>query len=269
MATTAAEARPPKVPFWRTVGRAYAAPFMNFSALVRATWLWLLILAPVLLVISWLQAPMELDVLARIGAGSDTGHDPWELRLLSLLQELVMLPAMASIAVVWHRLILARERPAGANLRLDGSVALYGLFLLATVLLLALLGDAPRMIASGLGPRLADVLAIALSVAATLVIGRLSLVLPAIALGRADIGLGHAWRATRGNTWRLFWGPIVCLLLLLLPGFAVFMPAWADRMTFAIAMMALELISMLGGIVGVGFLSFAFRHFFAGAGRAD
>jgi hypothetical protein len=268
MAQTAAAARPPKLPFWRMVGRAYAAPFVNFGALVRAAWLWLLILAPVLLAISWLQAPMEIDVLARIGGGPDTVHDPWELRLLSLLQQLVMLPAMASIAVAWHRLILVHERPAGANLRLDGSVAIYGLFLLATVLLLTLLGDAPRMIASGLAPRLADVLGIALSLAAALVIGRLSLVLPAIALGRADIGLGDAWRATRGNTWRLFWGPIVCLLLLVLPGLVVFMLAQADRVTFAIAMAALELVSILGGIVEVGFLSFAFQHFFAG-GRAD
>jgi hypothetical protein len=107
----------------------------------------------------------------------------------------------------------------------------------------------------------------ALSIAAALIIGRLSLVLTAIALGRTDIGLGDAWRATRGNTWRLFWGPIVRLLLLALPGLVVFMLARADRVVFAIAIAALELISILGGIVGVGFLSFAFRHFFAG-GRA-
>jgi hypothetical protein len=216
-----------------------------------------------------LQAPFQVDILARIGTDPDAVNDPWELRFLTLLQDLAILPAMAAIAVAWHRLILVGERPGGANLRLDRNVALYGAFLLAIILFFMLLIDVPRMIATEPGPRLAvNVVGTALSIAAALVIGRLSLVLPAIALGRTDIGLGDAWRATRGNTWRLFWGPIVCLLLLALPGLVVFMLARTDRVTFTVTMVALELISILGGVIGVGFLSFAFRHLFA-SDRAD
>jgi hypothetical protein len=56
---------------------------------------------------------------------------------------------------------------------------------------------------------------------AILVLVRLSLLLPAIAIGRTDGALATLrtiWTGTRGNTWRLFIGyaaiPVLCLLVL-------------------------------------------------------
>ena len=264
MAGTTADARPPKLPFWRTVGQAYAAPLLSFDSLVRAASLWLLLLTPLLLVMSWLQAPMEADLLARMRVDPTAAFETiWQLQLVSFLHSLVILPAAASIAVAWHRLILTGERPAGGYLRLDRSVWLYVAFPLATILYFSVLFDLPRVLVSDLNGRVAiGVIAVPLGILAGLVIGRLSLVLPAIALGRTDIGLADAWRATRGNTWRLFWGPFLCLLLLILPGLLLSALSGAGPVTATHAATAADLVSILGGVIGVGFLSFAYRHFF-------
>jgi hypothetical protein len=264
MTMAQAAARPPKLPFWRTVAQAYAAPFLSLDSLVRAAWLWLLLLVPLLLAISWVQVPMEAEALARLRLDPQAAFEtPWQLRLISNLHALVLLPAGASIAVAWHRLILAGERPAGAYLRLDRSVWLYTTVLVVTVVGISLLFDLPQVLVSGIAVRtLIGALAAVLSIAAALVIGRLSLVLPAIALGRTGVGLGEAWRATHRNTWRLFWGPFVCLLLLFLPAVLLSRVTAADRTAAALAMTALDVISIIGGVIGVGFLSFAYRHFF-------
>lgn len=270
IADTASAARPPKLPFWRTVGRAYAAPFVNLGALLRAVWLWLVLLTPVLLVISWYLAPFQTEILSGTGTGSNTSPSA-QFQLLSILQQLVMVPVIASIAVAWHRLILNREHPSGAYLRFDRSVWLYAAFLLAVELLTQGLFNLPELIASARGtslPMWGYTLAFAAVIAVALILGRLSLVLPPIALGRTDIGLGDAWRATQGNTWRLFWGPFVCLLLLVLPGaLLVYWLAGADRTSATIALTVMDLLGILGGMIGVGFLSFAYQHFFEGVDR--
>src|SRR5262245_47333731 len=97
-AAAAVDRRPPKLPFWRTVGRAYAVPFASFGSLVRAAWLWLLVLAPVVLVLSWLQVPLQAENLARLRANPGVVPDAWPLWLLTNVQEILTVPAMASIA---------------------------------------------------------------------------------------------------------------------------------------------------------------------------
>jgi hypothetical protein len=41
-----------KLPFWQTVGRAYAMPLGHMKTVGRVIWLWLGLLAPVLLLLS-------------------------------------------------------------------------------------------------------------------------------------------------------------------------------------------------------------------------
>jgi hypothetical protein len=263
VAADTANRRPPKLPFWRTVGRAYAAPFVSFGSLVRAAWLWLLVLAPVVFVLSWLQVPLQAENLAKLRANPGVVPDAWPLWLLTSVQEILTVPAMASIAVAWHRLIITGERPASPYLRLDRSVWLYAAFLLAWMLAATALGALPQMLASRPEAQIVGgILLLAALFAGGFVMGRLSLVLPPIALGRTDIGLGEAWRATRGNTWRLFWGPFVCVLLMVIPGFMVSRIGDADRAFAAVVTSAFSLFALLAGLIAVGFLSFAYQHFF-------
>jgi hypothetical protein len=59
--------RPKKLPFWDTVGRAYALPLNYADTLGRVMWLWLGVMTPVLLIMSWLLAPTLADFMAKIG----------------------------------------------------------------------------------------------------------------------------------------------------------------------------------------------------------
>jgi hypothetical protein len=257
-------ARPRTLPFWRTVGLAYAAPFVHVGALLRAAWLWLLVLVPAVLVISWYQAPMQAEVLARAGT-EPTSMYPWQLELLALLSQLVWSVPCASMAVAWHRLILNRETPAAVYLRLDRRVWLYTAFLLVMGLSLTALENLPRLVNTGFGEGAADssavnALFLALYTALMCVLGRLSLMLPAVSLGHTGFGLRQAWRATEGNTWRLFWGYLLCSFAILLPVSLLFGMVGADRVTATIIQAATSLISVLAAIISVGFLSFAYRH---------
>jgi hypothetical protein len=262
-AATTADRRPPKLPFWRTVGRAYAVPFVSFGSLVRCAWLWLLVLAPVVLVLSWFQMPLRAESLAELRAHPGVVHERWQLWLLTTVQEVLTTPAMASIAVAWHRLVIAGERPAGLYLRLDRSVWLYAGFLLAWMLAATALSALPELLATEPASQIwAGVLLMVSLFAGGLVMGRLSLVLPPIALGRTDIGLGDAWHATRGNSWRLFWGPLVCVLLMVIPGFMVSRVVEEDRALATVVMSAFSLFALVAGVIAVGYLSFAYQHFF-------
>jgi hypothetical protein len=270
VAGPAADPHPAKLPFWSTVGQAYAAPFADAQSLMRAARLWLLLLTPVLFFVSWLQMSMRAELLAGMRADPETAFAMgWQLRLISSLHSLIIVPAAASIAVAWHRLILNGERPADVYLRFDRVIWLYAAFLFATLLYLSAVGDLPRRLIRGGDARaMIGVLVVALNVVVVLIVGRLSLVLPAIALGRTDVGFADAWRATRGNTWRLYWGPPVCLLPLVLPRRLLTGASLTDPVAAALATTAMDLLSLLGGVVAVGFLSFAYRHFFH-AGERD
>src|SRR4029079_7730979 len=91
---------PAMLPFWRTVGRSYAMPFSHVGTLGRVTWLWLALMTPVLLLFSWFLAPMLAAFMAKLGTPAGVAID-WQLQLMSHLKQLVILPAIASIAVAW------------------------------------------------------------------------------------------------------------------------------------------------------------------------
>ena len=251
---------PPKLPVWRTVGACYATVFRNFSQLLRISWLWLLIMLPVYAAAQRIISPSpayEMDGF-----------------LISMLPSVLELPALASIAVAWHRLVLRQEHVQGAMyLRLDRVVWWYAaillFFLVLTVGPLVFAGtrlstlpgypDNPQAV-------LMPLLQAYASIAAFLGIGifvlpRLSLVLPAGALGE-QMTLGEAWRATRGNTWRLAWASLLCSLPPLIP--------------FSVLLWYVEAggpaVSVVGGTVyslayvlivtiAVTLLSLAYRHF--------
>jgi hypothetical protein len=168
------------------------------------------------------------------------------------------LPFLASIAVAWHRLILRQERiSASAYLRLDTSVWLYALcslgFLVLTIgPLLCALDFALQRYGAPPDDAAIPALAIVLSlmalalVAAIFLLPRLSLVLPALALGER-LSPWDAWLATRGNALRLALASCLCmvpalLLIMLLPALAwllsvlpwewTHMPAWTAGLRF-------------------------------------
>src|SRR5262249_39222770 len=77
-----------------------------------------------------------------------------------------------------------------------------------------------------------------------------------------DISLGNVWAATRRNTWRLAMGPLVWLILLVIPGLITLHLGTMNRLSAAVVLTLLDLISIIAGVIGVSFLSLAYKHFF-------
>jgi hypothetical protein len=215
--TTPAAPAPRKLPVWRTAGACYVTVARNLGQLVRISWLWLLVMVPVYALTHWLalhymetsQGP-TMQVMAR--------------QLLGLLPYVIELPFLASIAVAWHQLVLRGERVSQlAYLRLDKAVWLYALYSFAFMALVqgpltVFLGVAPDA-ELATSPRLSALIIVTVWIA-LFALPRLSLVLPAVALGER-LSLGEAWSITQGNSRRLAVVTCLCLvpagILLILP----------------------------------------------------
>jgi hypothetical protein len=221
-------------------------------------------MTPVLLIMSWLIAPTLADLMAKIGTPASKDLR-WQLQMLSSLKQIVLLPAVASIAVAWHRFVLINEQPHERYLQIDRNVLLYAGYVFLTTIVLNGIGQFPAYLAAATGTKAPDW---AVGVASLLVlplffvVARCSPILVAIALGRSDISLANVLKVTQRNTWRLAMGPVVCLILLALPRAIMFHLGGMSRLSAAIVLTVLDLTSIIGGVVGVSFLSLAFRHFF-------
>jgi hypothetical protein len=261
----------PKLPFWRTVGACYATVARNLEQLARMSWLWLVILLPVYASVQWLIWPWTNEIKQQTGGAI--------AEAMSVLPHIVEIPALASIAVAWHRLVLREEGVhSAAYLRIDRIVWSYALVLFAFLAL----AFGPMWYASARTTALPDDLddlwavwmplsAILMSTAAALMIvmfflPRLSLVLPAIALGER-LSLADAWRVTRGNTWRLACAVVLCelsLLALLLPLISLYLYLYAYLSTRTLSVIVATISALayvLVVTIGVTLLSLAYRHF--------
>jgi hypothetical protein len=109
-----------------------------------------------------------------------------------------------------------------------------------------------------------------LSLAAFAVMLRLSLLLPARAVGDLGLTFKETWNRTRGNTWRIFWGIAACTMLPMLAAqialLGFLMPgifageAFVGRMAVTSTIFIVYYLLILP--IGIGFLSHSYWHFF-------
>lgn len=161
-----------------------------------------LVWAPVLLVV------MIADVL--LAPQDPAAPQPAAAGLVQLLSMVISIIAVCSIAVSWHRFILRDEVSRG--LKLDGNVLRYAgntvLIMLAMIVpaLVLLVGfSAAAQTASAV----LMVAGLPLVMLLGGVVTRLSVKLPAVALGNSAFTFRDAWKASEGNFW-----PCVAVFLL-------------------------------------------------------
>jgi hypothetical protein len=232
----------------------------------------MLLMAPVFAFLTWGQAPRAMELLqaARIGQPF-VDPNPLLTMLTQIVAKVVGLPALASIAVAWHRLLLKDEHPgAGVYLRLDGVVAGYAVLAFGV----GLITLAPSYVSMMLQSMAAHDHPLAVGVqflagvgtiTAFFVVARLSLVLPGKALERDDVTFGAAWRVSKGNTWRMLWAYFFCILpLMVLGGGETYWLFQSDHGRAALTLVPLvpSLLAIPLGMISVGMLSLSYRHFF-------
>lgn len=205
-----------KPPFRATAAffHVVASVYRNFGAALRISWPWMLVYA----VAQTLAVLFHRDILAilsgdgpaALGASSSAW---WAFALLICISML----AFSSLAVSWHRLLLLDEEAEGPErLRLDGLVWRYLgnaaliILTLAPVAIIAMTVGLSISVAvlspaeNGLASFLLALTIALLPVAAVLVVlQRLMIKLPAIALGRTDYGFRNAWDDSKGHVLRL------------------------------------------------------------------
>ncbi|MEI9914907.1 MAG: hypothetical protein WDN29_02820 [Methylovirgula sp.] len=59
----------PKLPFWRTIGLAYSSYFHHFIDVLRASWLWLVVVETFEVLASWQHWPRIGKVMANLMEG--------------------------------------------------------------------------------------------------------------------------------------------------------------------------------------------------------
>ena len=189
----------------------------NIAYAFRISWPWYAVLVPL---------SFAMFGLAGLFALGTSSMSPFFLAFLVLA--LVSLVAFASIAVNWHRYILLDEMPKGREVfRIDDKTWRYFGNLLLILLILVgacLLVMLPlSILAASTNAAEFSVVLIALIILpiAGILSLRLSVKLPAIALGRRDFLLKDAWSSTQANILPLFFIALFQIVFFL--GFVLFM----------------------------------------------
>jgi hypothetical protein len=150
----------------------------------------------------WTTYGPEMVRLSVSGTGSFGAPGIFFVRLFGLL--LVLMIAYALFAVAWHRFALLgqadrpRVLPAVQGRHMRFLLLTYGVGLLIGLIAFAI------VIPLGLARVNSQIVLILVAFGLVLLFTRWQLAFPAIAIDQ-QLGLGGAWRASRGQTLRLFW----------------------------------------------------------------
>jgi hypothetical protein len=291
----------PKLPLGNTIALAYSTYVRNIPDVLRASWLWLALILPLTGVASWLRWSQVTGIMAGANAAMPAHAVTDASRVtgttvLDLAVSLIWLLAGVSIAVAWHRRIILGEHPglSGSNVATKTlwRYVLTGIDICAIIILLWLAivvsiylssifstGGIPRLTSSGYITLFLVILVFHIAAYAAVV--RLSLLLPACAVGDLDLTFKQTWKRTRGNTWRLWWGIVACMVPPMLVSVIVFFiligpprPDLFDSQArdlsggegYAVRVAAMNAIFMVYNLltvpIWIGFLSHAYRHFF-------
>jgi hypothetical protein len=284
-----------KLPVWQTAGKAYKAFFENFGSVIRLSWIWLLVFAASTAYAFEHQWELMLSL-------SNGGVSPvdialhsirWRVQTVGILQYFLGIVGGASMAVAWHRFLILDERPATSGMNAASSPVrhyiLTGILIVLTVaipilpIVLALLAIT-NPFALPMLPAFNDHGPMVPAVALLFAFGwmlwllgfiRLALLLPARAIGNDALTFSQCWKRTRGNSWRIGFGCFLTVYPPLLPAQLVFAKIMfagiqPGRMPFAgppspifIATLAtLTVYAIFTGLIMIGFLSYAYLHFF-------
>jgi hypothetical protein len=283
----------PKLPLWNAIGLAYSTYLHNFADVLRISWLWLVVCAALVNIASMAQPSIAgysvIVIMPTNREASPPMPTHWSMPIdvvLGDISGLVTLLASVSIAVAWHRRIILDEHPrfSVSNVatksfwRFAGMALAISLTMVPALVFLILLAlyadDYPDGMAGRVYAVLIPVVVILVFATSAAVILRLSFLLPARAVGDLELTFRQTWVNTRRNTWRLFWGTMVCMMmpllfedfvLLTLGGFHGEFQHEAFVYHTVVTIVILKLSYLLTLPIGIGFLSLAYRHFF---GRA-
>jgi len=193
---------------------------------------------------------------------AQTGSVPWGGLILALL---IMVVTGLWIAVAWHRYILRVEEPGSVipAFKGDRMLAYFGYSILIAIILILMSLVLGLVVGLVVGPFLGSsplfgmiVIGILVYVPLVIVAYRLSVVLPAAALGE-ELGIGGALERTRGTTGTLLLLAIISLIgavVIDLPTAYIFTPGsiisiiWSALTQWIVLMVGISILTTLYGV---------------------
>jgi hypothetical protein len=262
-----------KLPVWATVRATYRSVKEHAEALVlvsRGT----ATAAVVAVVLSYGAVQLVLtderraDEFLNMPAGE-------RVAAYTSLAMLVVLFGLFVIVVRWHRMIVRDIAPDATRPRATRAAMLY----FARSLLLGAIGGAIGIVCGLLPVTLMRRLPIPDDVggwltvasivcgvlAALLTVGRLSLILPAGAIGDYHVTMRRAWQMSSGNSWRILTGSVlasgpVFVANVVLNGLIDALPSMSTSVPSLLAMLTLSLLLfVVTAVVQASFLSYAYK----------
>ena len=282
-----------KLPFWRTVDQAFGAFFANPITVVRTALPWIILTVIISAVYEWAIWIEESNVATDL---EDEGDGPLRNEFLEILPWvgigtlylLITILLVVSLAVAWHRWILQDEPILfGADTFLDRMTWRYGFWFIVLGIIMSVafaiagfwfitlmaqifspsLDLHPSQMFSYLYLTYAGVFALIVYV--WVVVARLSLILPAVALGHDSVTAAKAWTMTKGNSLRLLFGPIVCCVPIVLLEVASSEFPYEGRIENAISNGFYHAAYVVLAFPTVSFLSYAYRFLFLDTDRNE
>lgn len=256
-----------KLPAGTCIEHAIRSVRNNIAYAFRISWPWYTVV---------LLASLCASVLLETLTGGDLENNPGPAVPIYIVLGLINLVSFASIAVNWHRYILLDEVPRGSELfRMDdktwrylGNLILIMLIMIGIVIAILV----PVFVLAAFSESLRFLGFIGVLVGygfAVIVLYRLSVKLPAIALGRRDFRMRDAWAVTRDNKLSIFFVALLqfLLALLILVAFVlvVFGLTSANAMLgLAVGTVAQVVIGWILSIFGVTILTSLYGFFVEG-----
>jgi hypothetical protein len=200
-----------RVPVADVVFAAFRSVFGRLGLVLELGWL------PLLIILAALLLP---DLAGRYLVAGGPASASTDFDIGDLIQETVVALCLSAFALRWYRLVLLAD-PRALPRRIFAGV--WVRFMAYTVSVGVLVGALTAAMVLAI-PAADDSGAVAVAtrtlvgVAATAVslgIARMSLLFPAAAYG-APLGLGAAWRAMRGNSWRLVGANVMAVMPIVL-----------------------------------------------------
>ena len=282
-----------KLPVWQSIKITYTSYFRHFRDVLRATSLWIVLLAATWAGAEWLRWWWAISIAEQYkrGAVGDPGVSPVISGSLYVFVALLATVAFVDVAVAWHRRLLLGERPGFISGHFATIVAwqYFAVFLVLTIagtIPPALLSAVLMLDLESLPEILENLLLLGAIFGAVFssfaLVVRFSLVLPARATGDHSFSFMESWRVTKGNTWRLLWTTLPCaflpILLLELPlawlGLHYDVPSPVEMFTTDVPLdriirssvgMTLQIFYQLLTLpIAIGYLSYCYQYF---AGR--
>ena len=200
------------LPVFETVGQSLGYSFRNIGLMIRLSWFW-----SILLVALFVAFQIE----------GRAGWDGVAIAVFAVLM-IVYFVALYSIAVGWHRALLLGEQTGWINFNAGRREAGYlGYMLLITLLsslplmmTLILIAGVPSLssgVSRGMLVFMETFVVLAAFVIMLLIMGRLHLVLPGVAVGDRRISIRQSLDLTRGNSWRILGGLLLISLIQIVP----------------------------------------------------